>query len=131
MVKITLDCLKGRQTNCNIPLSAAFLNTDITDSDYIKRLIHKGASYLVIPAPRNPILFDPETILISVLTNNSEKLQNMLLDLTLPFIYNGDKAPPGMYFGRYLIFDRKLIGIRLNCFSHVASAKEDENYKKW
>ena len=131
MVKFTLEMLKAKCRPSAIPISAAFLNRDVSDSALVSELIHRGSGYLVIPASKHPILFDYETILINLLTNNYNKLKNMLVDITLPFFYNGPVADRGLYFGRYLIFDRKIIGIRLNCSSKMTGEAESDNYKRW
>ena len=67
MPKLKVDFFKGKKLGGLIPLSVAFLNRDISDPQFVNDLIHPGASYQVIPAPRTPFIYDPEALIITIL----------------------------------------------------------------
>ena len=128
MPKSAYQTLKEKVVTSKLPVSTAFLNRDLSDPELVAEIIHKGSSYQVIPASRAPFIPDPESLLVRIITENATKLRGKLLDISFPFHYPGDKYESGCYFGRYLIFDRRIIGVRLNCST---SFEEGEPYKSW
>ena len=128
MPKSAYQTLKEKVVMSKLPVSTAFLNRDLSDPELVQEIIHKGSSYQVIPASRAPFIPDPESLIVQIITENATKLRGKLLDISFPFHYPGGKYESGCYFGRYLIFDRKIIGVRLNCSTSI---EEGEPYKSW
>lgn len=91
---------------------------------YLSELIHPYTSYQVLASP--PLLnYDADSLLLAAFPLSANKL----LDITLTFtILEQDKEVN--YLGRYLIFDRKLIGIKLSSSKNDGGTKEKE-FKKW
>jgi hypothetical protein len=80
-------------------------------------LIHPHTSYQVLASP--PLLnYDADTLLLAAFPLSVNKL----LDITLTFIIlEQDKEVN--YLGRYLIFDRRLIGIKLSSSKNDGGTK--------
>jgi hypothetical protein len=53
------------------------------------------------------------------------------LDVALPLNYNDDPNNLAFYFGRYFIFDERLVGIRLLCESDSTFKALNSPYKRW
>lgn len=51
------------------------------------------------------------------------------MDISFPFYLDGMNDEEGFYFGRYLIFNQRLVGIRLCCSNKKDSS--DIQMKKW
>lgn len=64
---ITKDYLKGKVPSNNIPLSVASPTRDLSSLDYVRQLVHQGASYQVIPSTQNPFNYNFQEIILGLL----------------------------------------------------------------
>lgn len=67
LVVLTKERIIERIPSDNIPLSIASPTRDLSSLDYVKELVHTGASYQVIPATHNPFNYNAEDILVGIL----------------------------------------------------------------
>ena len=113
-----------------IKVSSAMLNVDLSNVKLASFLMDTDSAYIVLPGGPYPWQDNFEEKLIDFLQKSKSRLQNKLVDYTGPFFLDSSNPhDSGYYFGRYLIFDGKLVGIRLNYSEKMNNKKND--YKIW
>lgn len=66
-VVLTKENIIERIPSDNIPFSVTTPTRDLSSLDYVKELVHGGASYQVIPSTHNPFNYNTEDILLGIL----------------------------------------------------------------
>jgi hypothetical protein len=66
-VVLSKHTLAARLPSNNIPLSVASPTGDTSSAEYVRELVHGGASYQVIPSTITPFNYNAEGVLLGVL----------------------------------------------------------------